>query len=498
MTKILVIRLSSLGDVVLTAPVYKSLKSHWPDCAISVLVKPQFAAALSGNPYVSEVLEYRGLWSAVRTIRASGFTHLLDLHDTLRSRLIRALSRVRETAVYRKGALARRLFVALRHNSPALEKHTVEKYLEALSAWGVAPAPARLGLGDLREAGESAALEPKRILVIQSAFLGDSLLTLPLLREIKTLHPRSHLTVLTLPAHAELFRSSAWVSEVVEDDKRGVHGGVLGTWRLSRRLAAEGFDLALIPHRSLRSALLAYLAKIPRRIGFTESAGRFLFTRAVSFSWLMHDLERNVSLLLPLKPGLELKPGAERTLSVEEPARRRVEKLLTDSGVGDQDTLVGVHPGSKWPTKRWPSERFIEICRSLKERGRKVLIIGGAEDKALCGEIARRSGTLDYSGRTSLSDLKALMARLSLFITNDSGPMHVATASGVPTLALFGPTTRELGFFPFGPNHKVLEAELECRPCSLHGGNTCPRGHFLCMKLITPSQVMDAAEVLLR
>lgn len=498
MPKILVIRLSSLGDVVLTAPVYKSLKSHWPDCSISVLVKPQFAAAIEGNPYVAEVISYRGLWAALRTIRGSGFTHLLDLHDNLRSRLIRALSRIERVSVYRKGALARRLFVAFGLNSPTLEKHTVEKYLEALGAWGVPPAPASLSLVELRDGrGSSTEKAPRRVLVIQSAFLGDSLLTLPLLREIKSIHPGSRLTVLTLPAHADLFRNCDWADEVIEDDKRGVHGGVLGPWKLSRRLAGEGFDLALIPHRSLRSALLAYMAGIPRRIGFTESAGRFLFTRVVSFSWLMHDLERNLALLLPLKAGLELKPDAERTLSADPAALAKVSALLESSGVAPKDILIGVHPGSKWPTKRWLPERFAEICRSLGTSGRKVLLIGSGEDAVLCANIARDSGALNLSGRTNLGELKALMTRMSLFITNDSGPMHVATASGVPTLALFGPTTRELGFFPFGQRHKVLEAELACRPCSLHGGKECPRGHFLCMKLITPADVHRQAEALL-
>ena len=92
----------------------------------------------------------------------------------------------------------------------------------------------------------------------------------------------------------------------------------------------------------------------------------------------------------------------------------------------------------------------------------------------------------------------ALMRHLKLFITNDSGPMHIATSCGVPTLAIFGPTTKELGFFPYGDSHRVVESDLECRPCSLHGGRACPLGHFLCMKLITVDQVYAAAMDMLR
>ncbi|MBI4061999.1 MAG: glycosyltransferase family 9 protein, partial [Elusimicrobia bacterium] len=171
--KILVIRLSSLGDVVLTGPVYKSLKAHWPDCRIAVLVKPQFAGALQGHPDVDEVLPFTGIADALRLIRARGFTHLLDLHGNLRSFLIRTLARVPNTATYRKNALARRLFVALHVSNPDLQRHTVDRYHEALAAWGV----------------PRASSGARKVLVMQSAFLGDSLLTVPLLRRLKEILP---------------------------------------------------------------------------------------------------------------------------------------------------------------------------------------------------------------------------------------------------------------------------------------------------------------------
>ena len=132
--RILVIRLSSLGDVVLTAPVYKNLRAFWPESRICVLVKPQFAAVLANNPHVDEVLVFRGLWKTVKDIRARNFTHLLDLHGTLRTLLIRTFSGVRETVVYRKNAIARRLYVLFRWSSPALTKHSLDRYLESLAA----------------------------------------------------------------------------------------------------------------------------------------------------------------------------------------------------------------------------------------------------------------------------------------------------------------------------------------------------------------------------
>ncbi len=480
--RVLVVRLSSLGDVVLTGPVYKSLKAAWPNARVCALVKPQFAAVLRGHPGVDEVLEYRGLRAALADIRAGGFTHLLDLHATARSWLLRRLSGVAHQAVYRKDALARRLFVAFRAASPALQRHTVERYLEALAEWDVPPAPAALSPSDW---GAARLLpEARRVLVMQTSFLGDSLLTLPLLRRIKEILPRARVSVLALPRNAEVFRGSPWADEVLVDDKRGANAGPLGLWRAARDLRARGFDLAVIPHRSLRSALAARLAGIPRRLGFSTSAGRFLLTDVAPFSWLTHDLERNLALTRALGGSAAPAPDEARYVTPP-PAPESLRKTLAQAGVAEGDRLVGVHPGAAWATKRWLPERFSELCRRLAADGFKPVIVGGPDDAGLGAEIARAGGAADLTGRTDLGELSALMGLLSLFVTNDSGPMHLAAAAGVPVVAVFGATTRELGFFPYGPRHRVLEAELSCRPCGLHGARACPEGHFLCMRLLT-------------
>ncbi len=495
---ILVVRLSSLGDVILTAPVYRALKAHWPDCRISVLVKPQFAAALEGNPWIDEIIPFSSLQAAVTLARSSGFTHFLDLHANLRSFFLRRLSGIPLKAVYRKDAMARRLFVALGVPSPVLEKHTVQRYLDALAAWGVPAAGSSLVLKDYGSLQSTAPAAASKVLVIQSAFLGDSLLTLPLAREIKALWPGCKLSVLTLSKTAELFSSSEWVDEVIIDDKRGVHGGPFGPWKMARALKGRGFEVAIIPHRSFRSALIAYIASIPRRIGFSSSAGRIFLTDEVPFAWLMHDVDRNLALLKPLDGAGGRLTEKSVYLGQDEAQSGAMLARLREAGLKDGQLAIGVHPGSVWETKRWLSERFAELCRKLIEDGHFPVLVGGPQDKELCAGIARASGAADWAGRTKLNELKALMPHLSLFITNDSGPMHLAAGCGVPTLAIFGATTRELGFFPYGEAHRVVEVDLACRPCRLHGGRVCPEGHFLCMKLITTDQVLGAARSMLK
>ncbi|MBI4349786.1 MAG: hypothetical protein HY553_23315 [Elusimicrobia bacterium] len=494
---ILVVRLSSLGDVALTVPVYRSLKAHWPGCRITVLTKPSFTSVLQGHPAVDEVLPFTGLLDALAEIRERRFTHLLDLHGNLRSRLIRWLSGIPAQAAYRKDALARRLFVAFGWSSPALTRHTLDRYLAALSAWGVRPAGRALVLGDARAAPLARA--PKRVLVLQTAFLGDATLTIPLARGVKAAFPDCRLTLVTRPDCAELFRASPWVDETWTDDKRA-----WGSFKaLVRRLQAGAFDLALVPHRSLRSALAVRLAGVPERVGFSTSVGGRLFTRTIPFTWGMHDLERNLSLLLPLAPALDAKGAAGEPVYLEPApeARAKVAARLADAGIREGDRLIGLHPGSVWATKRWPWERFAELARRLRdEEGARLVLVGGPGDRDLCRQVAEAAGegVLDWAGATSLAELIALMPRLALLATNDSGPMHIATASGVPTLAFFGPTTRELGFFPYGSQHRVLEAELGCRPCGLHGARKCPHGHFLCMKLLTVPEAFEHARSMLR
>ncbi|HVA65796.1 MAG TPA: lipopolysaccharide heptosyltransferase II [Elusimicrobiota bacterium] len=497
--KILVVRLSSLGDVLLVAPVLRHLKTAWPECSVSVLVKRRFAAALEGSPFADEIIPFDGLRPALQKIRASGFTHLLDLHANLRSALIRRLSGIPEASVYRKDAWARRLFVFFGRRSPRLEKHVLQRYLDALAPWGITARETGVALGDYgaAQAGATGAAQKgaASFLIVQSAFLGDALLTVPLADELKRRFPRARLTVLTLEKTADVFRAHPSIDEVLIDDKRGQNRGWGGLRRLARGLAQKKFDVAVVPHRSFRSALLARMAGIPRRVGFSSSVGRFFLTDAAPWTWLMPDAERNLALLKPIghgaTPGAAPAPGSVY-LRPDPAEKEKMARRLEEAGASARQTLVGVHPGSAWPTKRWPEERFAALCRRFAERGITPVLVGGAQDSELCARLAA-SGALDFCGRTDLKELKALMSLFSLFVTNDSGPMHMAAGLGVPTLAIFGPTTRELGFFPYGPRHRVVETELSCRPCRLHGGKVCPHGHFLCMRLIMVDEVWDNA-----
>ena len=523
---ILVIRMSSLGDIILTAPVLRNLRRRWPGARITMLVKPQYAAAAAKNPFISDILAFDNFLSALGAVKKERYDILIDLHANMRSRLLSAFSGVRLKARYRKDSLARRLFVNFRIPSPALEKHTVERYLESLEDIGV-PVIDRAPLaGDwIIDAGPATLKKsPKRLALLQTAFLGDAVLTLPLLEKIKKVLPDAEITVLTRPETAQVFSSSGLAAEVIIDNKKttGFFSGEF--FRLLRELKKRRFDIIMVPHRSLRSALLARLAGIPMRIGFDSSAGSFLFTHKVPFSWLIHDLERNLTLILPLADqacGSAVSRAMPGPLPGEFPHRRTphcgfpyIKRLTTpsfpvlrektgalrDLGVNEA-IFIGANPGSVWPTKRWPRDYWARLITELSHTyGTKILLVGGKKEVEWNSGIEKAAAPgsiLNLTGKTDMGDLMALIRNLKLFITNDSGPMHIAVAFGVPVAAIFGPTTRELGFFPYGQNNLVLEAELACRPCALHGSKSCPRGHFLCMRMITPDKVRAAAKRIL-
>ncbi|MDT8286122.1 MAG: lipopolysaccharide heptosyltransferase II [Elusimicrobiales bacterium] len=457
-----------------------------------MLVKPQFAQAAAANPALSGVLTFRSLSASVAEINSLDFDVIADLHATFRTRLLCALCRAPRKLRYRKDSLARRLFVSFRFPSPALQRHTLDRYMAALEELGVKAGSHAPALGDWRPAAARQGAdrpEPRRILLMQGAFLGDCVLTLPLLRQLRGLFPSAAVSVLARPETAGVFAQADPSVTVIEDRKRS-SSFFAEFFRLKREIEKASFDVAVIPHRSLRSALLARLAGVPRRVGFSSSAGAFLLTDRVPFSWLLHDLERNLTLLLPLKgrpepawPGLSSPPDPFKKFG------------LPDSG------LVGVNPGSAWPTKCWPAARYAEVIKRLhEERGLKAVLVGGPKERQVAAEVERLAGPgtcFNLAGRTDLGELMAVIKRMKLFLTNDSGPMHIAAAYGVPTAAVFGPTTRELGFFPYGERNEVLEEFLECRPCALHGSRSCPRDHFLCMKLITADKVYAAAARLL-
>lgn len=341
----------------------------------------------------------------------------------------------------------------------------------------------------------------KNILVVQTAFIGDVILTLPLVQACKRQFPDAGIDIVTTPAAKELCANHKDIREAIAFDKRGADRGISGLIRLSRVLRSHAYDVALVPHRSLRSAVLAALAHIPIRIGFDRSAGRLFMTNTTRYNSGIHEIDRNCSLLEQFSDAVP--PRELPRLYPSESDRKRVDRLLMELGVVQPEALVAIAPGTIWNTKRWLKERFSSLAVNLDKAGLEIVLVGGSNDKTLCDEVRILSGSshvYSAAGMLSLLQSAELLRRCKVLICNDSAPMHMAAAVGTPVVAIFGATVPALGFGPSGPMDAVVEMQgLKCRPCSMHGGKKCPIKTFDCMNDITYERVFrNVTDVLTR
>lgn len=324
--------------------------------------------------------------------------------------------------------------------------------------------------------------------------MGDLVLSTPLFEAARTRLGAYRVGAVVRPDTANLLRNNPHVDDIFVYDKQGAQKGPLELLRLAHRLRVADYDAALIPHRSLRSALLGFLSGIPVRVGFDRSAGRLLLTDQVTYR-SVHEVDRNLSLLASWERDTD---GIRPALYPDDEDRMRVDALMRQSDVAPSEPLCGISPGSVWATKRWLPGRYAALIRRLAEEyGYRSVLFGSSGDRPLCDEIAAESGVdpLNAAGTLTLLQSAALAARCSAVVSNDTGMSHVAAAMDTPVVAVFGPTVPAIGFVPHGPGHQVVEIPLDCRPCSSHGGNRCPIGTHDCMRGIAVERVIEAVAV---
>ena len=333
----------------------------------------------------------------------------------------------------------------------------------------------------------------QRILLVQTAFLGDVILTTPLLAALRRHDPAAELTMLVTPAAAPLVAQHPALDRVILDDKRGRGRGLRGFVGLIRALRAYHFTTAITAHKSVRTALALRAAGIPRRIGFATATAAALYTERVPRPLGAHDRDRLLGLLAPL--GITTIPDAiaRPWIAVDAATEERASVLLRPYRA-DRRPLAAICPGSAWRTKRWPVASFGALVRALEGDGYRCLLLGAPDEQALTAAVQTVAGdrAVDLGGRTDLPLLAAIMTRVAVAVTNDSAPMHVATAAGVPQVAIFCATVPAQGYGPLGPRALVVERDLACRPCGRHGGQHCPRGTDDCMELVTVDEVRAA------
>ena len=334
--------------------------------------------------------------------------------------------------------------------------------------------------------------KPNRILIRSVNWIGDAVMTLPAIGVIREFFPAAEITILANPLVSELFRVHPWVDSVITFDRKGLHKGALGRLRLAAEIRQQQFDLAIILPNSLDAALVPWLAGIPVRLGKTGDGRSLLLTKRYPKKLQPTGVHQSLNYLAIIAHfGITGEEKPQLLITTEEEDRSLAARLA-DHGIGANDFILGINPGATYGSaKRWYPERFGAVAaRFASEKGAKVVITGGAGETAIAADIEKElSGNcVNLAGKTTVRELMALLKRVNLLITNDSGPMHLAAALGTPLVAIFG-STDHTTTFPLSDMAVVVREPVPCAPCMKR---ECPIDH-ICMLAVTVERVFDEA-----
>jgi lipopolysaccharide heptosyltransferase II len=337
---------------------------------------------------------------------------------------------------------------------------------------------------------------PENILISRLSSIGDIVLTTPVIRAVRKKYPDARITFLIKKQFASLVQHNPFINKVITFDRSD---GSASLRSLSDEIRKEQFDWMIDLHNNLRTNYLRYSCRIPLITTYSKQTfKRILLVRAgKSFFGEIKPVYLKYFEALRTHQIVYDQNGTE--VYFDEEVNTAVNLQLESDKVGEEDHLCVICPGASFSNKQWLPERFAETADDLiTTRNFKVVFLGGKGDASLCDSIIRimKYPALNYAGQLSLTGSAAMLKRAVLVITNDSGMMHLAQSQKTAVVAIFGPTTRELGFFPLPDKSAVVEKMVKCRPCTTKGLNYCPMKHFQCMNLIETADVLSAAYAL--
>lgn len=332
-----------------------------------------------------------------------------------------------------------------------------------------------------------------KILIAQTGFLGDVVLSTPVIAALKHFYPHAELWMLTTPQARPLVKRDPLLKGVLVFEKRGYHKGALGLLHFSGVLRSMKFDKAFALHRSYRTSILLYSAGVPERTGFKDSRLSFLYNHRVERPSNVHDVLRRMAIVdqekgngardVPLDLRLFPPEFSECSVEMQKAAQRERQYAV----------LV---PGSEWETKRWQWQGYREAASFLIKRGLKVVICGSESEREYNKQVSLGLDVVDLTGRITLDDFLFTVKNSALLLCNDSLALHVGSAFKIPTLVIFCATSPSFGFGPWLNDSAVIVEKqgLECKPCRRHGSRRCPTGTWKCSKELEAAEVIRIVE----
>jgi heptosyltransferase-2 len=325
-----------------------------------------------------------------------------------------------------------------------------------------------------------------KILIIQTAYLGDLIWTTPLMKTISQIAINRKVDVLSLPSTKPVINGLPFISEVITHDKRNRLRGFHHILKTANHLSEMNYDLIISPHLSLRTSLFSFLSRAEYRCGFKEAKLSKLYNIKAHYDKNLHFVDRFLNLA--------------KSLGVEEISRELIvyydkkSALVANNLLDDSRDFIGFIPGSRWHTKIYPPEYYKKLAILINKQLDLDVVIFGTPDEKRLGEIILEKtdkSNKNLCGNTDLNVLASSLKKAKAVIGSDCGGMHIAEAVYTPAIFLYGSTTPEMGIGPIQGNYRVIKSEMKCSPCSEHGFKKCPQGFDCCMIDIKPEKVFN-------
>lgn len=340
----------------------------------------------------------------------------------------------------------------------------------------------------------------QKILIRGVNWIGDAVLTTPAIKAVREAFPNAHISLLVKPRVAEIFRGNPDINEIILYEDR--FNSITGKFKLAQMLRTRGFNTAILLQNAFDAALITSLSRIPERIGYRRDWRRILLTKAVPVKKDVLKQHHVYYYLNLLKESLNIESRNIEPFIYLNTGEIHESKILLNQPLNptSETLLIGINPGATYGSaKRWMPERFAELIhRIVTELNARVVLFGTKSEVEIAKEIIPHvlfpaSHLLNMIGKTSLRQLAALISECDVLITNDSGPMHIASALLVPIIAIFGSTDKAITG-PFGEGHKIISKDISCSPCLQR---ECPEGNLKCMTDISTKDVFNTVKEIL-
>ncbi len=340
-------------------------------------------------------------------------------------------------------------------------------------------------------------LNPKnKILVIQTAFPGDAILSLPMVRKLKEMNEDSIIDVVCTPITKDIFRLAPYINETIVIDKKGEHKSLLNFISFSKNIKKRSYDRIYSPHRSFRTAFMVLLSGTRETYGFSNSSFSHVFKYVADYKLHHHEVQRGLDLIgyIYSNGGWKILPEIDIPAAVELKINGYLKEKINKSA------FAVIAPGSIWATKKYPLENYKKIIKYLISINLKVIVIGGKEEEEDGNLLASefKGNLFSTAGKYTFAESITLLKHAKILISNDSAPTHLGLCADIPVLTLYCSTIPEFGFYPYNDKSQWMSiTDLDCKPCGIHGYNACPLKHFLCGYKLEAELVISKIEEML-